>query len=345
LHRIAVKTAALAFLLFALGFASAAIADPLKIRIGMQTPPDKFLTMLAHRKDIVPHVDTSYTLEPVRFAASSEEVTALASGDLDIGNLAYSSLAIAIENAKLDDVRMIAESLRDGVPGYFSFEFRVKNDSGIERIEDLKGKIIGSNGIGSATDMGSRLLLRRHKLEDRRDYSVIAAPLPNLLPMLMSGKVHVSSLGPADAIRPDVQAATHTLFTQADAFGITQLSLYVARTPWLANNRVALDGFFEDLVRATRWSIDPAHRAELAALFAANTKQPIDGLGYFMTKDDFYRDPDARPDIDATQKNVDAMRELGFIKGRIDIAQYTDLSFIDRAVERLDRKNQGVAAP
>ena len=337
--RIAVKRAALVVLLLGLGFVSAAAADPLKIRIGMQTPPDKFLTMLAHRKDIVPHVDTSYALEPVRFAASSEEVTALASGDLDIGNLAYSSLAIAIENAKLDDIRMIAESLRDGVPGYFSFEFRVKNDSGIKRVEDLKGKIIGSNGIGSATDMGSRLILRRNKLEDRRDYSVIAAPLPNLLPMLMSGKVDVSSLGPADAIKPDVQAATHTLFTQADAFGITQLSLYVARTPWLAKNRAAVDDFFEDLVRATRWSVDPAHRAELAALFAANTKQPLDSLGYFMTKDDFYRDPDARPDIGATQKNIDAMRELGFIKSSIDIAKYTDMSFIDGAVKRIDGKN------
>jgi NitT/TauT family transport system substrate-binding protein len=323
-----------------LGLGSAATADPLKIRIGMQTPPDKFLTMLAHRKDIVPHVDTSYVLEPVRFAASSEEVTALASSDLDIGNLAYSSLAIAIENAKLDDIRMIAESLRDGVPGYFSFEFRVKNNGGIRRIEDLKGKIVGSNGAGSATDMGSRLILRRHGLEDRRDYSVIAAPLPNLLPMLMSGKVDVSSLGPADALKPQVQAETRMLFTQADAFGVTQLSLYVARMPWLAKNRAALDDFFEDLVRATRWSIDPPHRAELAALFAANTKQPVDGLGYFMTKDDFYRDPDARPDIAATQKNIDAMRELGFIKGSIDLGKYTDMSFIDRAVTRLDGRSR-----
>ena len=333
------KRAALVVLFLGCAFGSVAAADPLKIRIGMQTPPDKFLTMLAHRKDITPHVDTAYVIETVRFAASSEEVTALASGDLDIGNLAYSSLAIAIENAKLDDIRMVAESLRDGVPGYFSFEFRVKNDSGIKSIEDLKGKIVGSNGIGSATDMGSRLMLRRHGLEDRRDYSVVAAPLPNLLPMLMEGKVNVSSLGSADVLKPQVQAATHTLFTQADAFGVTQLSLYVARTPWLTKNRAALDDFFEDLVRATRWSIDPVNRDAMAALFAANTKQPIDSLGYFMTKDDFYRDPDARPDIAATQKNIDAMRELGFIKTHIDVAKYTDMSFIDEAVKRLDGKS------
>ena len=325
-------------LMLGLGSVSGAIADPLKIRIGMQTPPDKFLTMLAHRTDIVPHVGTSYELEPIRFAASSEEVTALATNDLDIGNLAYSSLAIAIENAKLDDIRMIAESLRDGVPGYFTYQFRVKNGSGINRIEDLKGKIVGSNGIGSATDMGSRLMLRRQGLEDRKDYSVVAAPLPNLVPMLLSGKVDVTSIGPADAANPQLQAATHTLFTQADAFGVTQLSLYVAREPWLQKNRAALDDFFEDLVRATRWSIDPANRAAVAALFAANTKQPIENLGYFMTKADFFRDPDTRPDVDATQRNIDAMQELGFIKNGIDIAKYTDMSFIDTAAKRLDKK-------
>ncbi|HWE73719.1 MAG TPA: ABC transporter substrate-binding protein [Stellaceae bacterium] len=334
----AVKRAALAALLVGIGFASTASADPLKIRIGMQTPPDKFLTMLAHRKDVVPHVDTSYELVPVRFAASSEEVTALATGDLDIGNLAYSSLAIAIENAKLDDIRMVAESLRDGVPGYFSYQFRVKNDSPIKTVEDLKGKIVGSNGIGSATDMGSRLMMRRHGLEDRRDYSVVAAPLPNLVPMLMESKVDVTSIGSADVLKPQVQAGTRTLFTQADAFGVTQLSLYVARAPWLAKNRAALDDFFEDLVRATRWSINPANRDTVAALFAANTKQPIDSLGYFMTKNDFYRDPDARPDIGATQKNINAMRDLGFIKNSIDVAKYTDVSFIDRAVVRIDAK-------
>ena len=230
----ALKSATLAILLLGLGPRLGCDGGPARIRIGMQTPPDKFLTMLAHRRDIAPHVDTSYEIVTVRFAASSEEVTALATGDLDIGNLAYSSLAIAIENAKLDDIRMIAESLRDGVPGYFSYQFRVKNGSSIKSVEDLKGRSVGSNGIGSATDMGSRLMLRRHGLEDRRDYSVVAAPLPNLLPMLMSGKVDVTSIGPADTLKPEVQAETHTLFTQADAFGVTQLSLYVARAPWLA---------------------------------------------------------------------------------------------------------------
>ena len=59
-----------------------------------------------------------------------------------------------------------------------------------------------------------------------------------------------------------------------------------------------------------------------------------------MTKSDFYRDRDARPDIDATQKNVDAMRDLGFIKDRIEIAKYTDTSFIDGAVKRLDGESR-----
>ena len=49
MNRIVLKSAALAGFLVVLCLGAAAIADPLKIRIGMQTPPDKFLTMLAHR--------------------------------------------------------------------------------------------------------------------------------------------------------------------------------------------------------------------------------------------------------------------------------------------------------
>jgi hypothetical protein len=51
--------------------------------------------------------------------------------------------------------------------------------------------------------------------------------------------------------------------------------------------------------------------------------------------EDVYRDPDAKPDIDALQHNVDTIQELGFTRSQIDIAKHTDLSFINAAVARL----------
>src|SRR2546430_6702439 len=42
-------------------------------------------------------------LEPMRFQGTPAVITALANNEIDLGNLAFSSLALAIENAGLED--------------------------------------------------------------------------------------------------------------------------------------------------------------------------------------------------------------------------------------------------
>lgn len=92
---------------------SASSAEPLKIKIGYQTLPDKFLPMSFHRHDIAPHAGVDYDVEPTRFTSSSVEVTALDTGDIDIATLWFSSFGIAIENARMDDLRLIADQRSD----------------------------------------------------------------------------------------------------------------------------------------------------------------------------------------------------------------------------------------
>ena len=87
-------------------------------------------------------------------------ITAIANNELEVSNLAYSSLAIAIENAGLDDIRVIADEFQDGVPGYFSEQFYVRKDSGINKVEDLKGKVVATFGGGSAVDVAMRAMLK-----------------------------------------------------------------------------------------------------------------------------------------------------------------------------------------
>ena len=99
-------------------------------------------------------------------------ITAIANNELEVSNLAYSSLAIAIENAGLDDIRVIADEFQDGVPGYYTQEYFVRKDSGIDKVEDLKGKVIGTNAGGSAVDIAMRAMLRKHGLEEKRDYTM-----------------------------------------------------------------------------------------------------------------------------------------------------------------------------
>jgi sulfonate transport system substrate-binding protein len=331
----------LALLLLAVAIPSH--ADPLTIRIGYQASPDRFAPFLAHRQDIAIHLGRSYDVEVLPFQASSIEITALATGDVDFALLGYSSFGIAIDAAKMDDLRLVFDSFRDGVDGYYSFKLAVLNDSPIRSVEDLKGKILATNGGGSVVDIAMRYVLKKHGLEDKRDYTTVEVSLPNMFPMLAARKVDLVSLNTNYMHDPKVAAQVRTLFQEKDAFGVTEFAFYCARTGFLERNKAALADFFEDVVRATRWMLAPQNRAEAIAMVSKITKQSPDILAtyYLLPGEDDYRDPDSRPDVAALQKNLDAMQELGFTKSRVDAAKYTDLSYIDAAVARVNEAKDG----
>ena len=318
-------------------------ADPLTIRIGYQASPDRFAPFLAHRQDVAIHLGRSYEVEVIPFQASSIEITALATGDVDFALLGYSSFGIAVDGAKMDDLRLVFDSFRDGVDGYYSFKLSVLKDSPIRTIEDLKGKILATNGGGSVVDIAMRYVLKKHGLEDKRDYTTVEVSLPNMFPMLAARKVDLVSLNTNYMHDPKIADAVRTLFQEKDAFGVTEFAFYCARAGYLEKNRAALADFFEDVVRATRWMLDPANRTQVIQMVTKITKQSPDILAayYLLPGEDDYRDPNSRPDVAALQKNLDAMQELGFLKAKIDAAKYTDLSFIDAAVARVDRAGNG----
>jgi NitT/TauT family transport system substrate-binding protein len=190
-----------------------------------------------------------------------------------------------------------------------------------------------------------RYMMKKHGFEDKRDYSLIEASLPNMFPMLQQGKADLVTLNAIYAHNPKVAESARTLFKERDALGVTEFAFYCARTGFLDRNRAALADFFEDMVRVTRWMLAPENRAEATRMLAEVTKQSPEILAtyYLLPGEDVYRDPDARPDVEALQHNLDAMLELGFIRSPIDAAKHTDLSFIDAAAARL--KQAGAAKP
>ena len=62
---------------------------------------------------------------------------------------------------------------------------------------------------------------------------------------------------------------------------------------------------------------------------------PPERFGWLFTKQDTYRDPNMLPNLEALQRNVDTTRDLGFVKNKIDIKKYADLSIVQEAAKRL----------
>jgi NitT/TauT family transport system substrate-binding protein len=195
----------LALLVAGLLLAGTAGAEPIKIRVAYVVPVANWAPLLEAKKDLAKHWGKSYVMEAVRFQGTPPMITALANNEIEIGDLAYSSFGLAVQNAGLDDLRVIADEFQDGVPGYYSNEFFVRKDSGIGKIEDLKGKVIAINAIGSGVDIAMRAALKKHGLVDKKDYTVIEAPFPTMAALLKDKKADLIS-----AVLPFSLSPVHT---------------------------------------------------------------------------------------------------------------------------------------
>jgi NitT/TauT family transport system substrate-binding protein len=319
----------------AITLAGAANAEPIKIRNSWVAPVTNWASILLEKKDLAKHMGQSYVMEPVRFAGTPPMITALANNELEISNLAYSTLGIAIENAGLSDLRIVADEFQDGVAGYYSQEYMVLKDSPIQKVEDLKGKVVATNAAGSAVDVAMKAMLHKHGLEPNRDYTVIEAPFPAMKAMLAEHKVDIIPAVVPFSYDPELRNMARDLFVQKDAIGITDMIVWTARKPFIDKNRAALVDFFEDTLVITRWYLDPKNHAEAMEIAGRVTKRPPQAFDWLFTNRDCYHDPDMLPNLAALQKNVDLTQELGFVKGKVDVKAYADLSMIQEAAKRL----------
>lgn len=311
-------------------------AEPIKIRIGWIVVPATWAPILYEKRELLKHYGASYVVEPIRFQGTPLAISALASGEIDIAPMAFSSFATAIANAHMEDLRLIYDDTQDGVDGHFSNQFTVLKDGPIKTVEDLRGKVLTTNATGGAVDIALRVMLRKHGLDDKKDVTIIEAAIPNMNAMLAEHKVDLITSVLPFSEAPALLANGRVLFTQRDAVGTTEWGFWAARTGFLAANHDALVDFLEDTLRAAHWFLDPANRQEAVAMVVRATKQPPESFDkWVFTKRDYYRDPRGLPNMAALQSNIQVMRELGFLNVEIEAARYVDLAIVKAAAERL----------
>jgi sulfonate transport system substrate-binding protein len=332
------KITSAAIALLALSVAAwniAARAEPVKIRGAWVGPLANLASVWLQKKDLAGHFGQSYVFESVRYAGTPPMITAIANNELEIGNLAFSTLPIAIENAGMDDIRVISDDFQDGVAGYISNDFEVLADGPVKKPEDLKGKVVATNAAGSGVDIAMRAMLRKHGLEANRDYTIIEGPFPGMKSMLVEKKVDLIPAVLPFMLDPELKKNARSLFDMKAAIGRSQFVMWSARKPFIDAHRAALVDFLEDSLRILHWYLDPKNHDAAAEIASQLTKQPLERFGWIFSKDDYYRDPNLMPDLDALQKNVDMVHHLGFARGSLDVKAHSDLSLIQEAAKRL----------
>jgi NitT/TauT family transport system substrate-binding protein len=330
----------LAALVLSLVAGTALAQEPVKIRVAYVVPVANWASLLFQKEGIARHQGKSYTFEAVHFQGTPQMITALANNELDIADLAFASLAIAVQNAGMNDLRVIADEFQDGVDGYYTDEFFVLKDGPIQSVKDLKGKVVATNVAGSAVDIVMRAMLRKNGLDDRKDVTTIETAFPNMKATLFSKKADaVPGVIPFN-FDPEFRAGTRVLFTQKEVVGRTQMILWASREGFLQKNRQAMVDFMEDVIRQVRWYLDPANHAEAVEIAARLSKRPAAAFDKWLfikagQNGDYYRDPDMKPDLRALQANIDLQHKLGLVKDTIDVRKHSDLSITQQAATRV----------
>jgi NitT/TauT family transport system substrate-binding protein len=309
-------------------------AEPVRLRVSWAVAPAQFTPLMVDT-GTARHHGKSYILDPLRTPSSATALQAIAVGELDLATFSFTQLGPAIQNAGMTDLRIVGDDFRDGTDGYETNQFMVLKDGPIQKVEDLKGKVVAVPTIGSGMDVYMRVMLRKHGLEHLRDYTIIEVQFPSMGAILLEKKADLVVGVKPFTLAPAMRNAARTLFTQVEAVGPTDMIFFVGRDDWLKRNRGTVVDFFEDFIRASRWFADPMNHEKAVQIASNFTKIPPQRLGTIFTKEDFYRDPDARPDIDSIQRSVNMLREFGFLKDELDVRKFADLSYVGEAARRL----------
>ena len=285
-----------AMMAVSLAATTAQAQQPVKIRIAWVVPVANSPTILYEIPSILKHKGKSYDIDLVRFQGTPPMIQAMGAGELDIALFAFSTFALAVQNANMQDLRVIADEAQEGVDGYFTSPYNVLKDSPIQKVEDLKGKIIASVGPGAAVDIAMRVMLKRAGLEDKRDYTVVEAGFPNMRAMLADKKADLITSVLPFAGDPELLKIARPLFTVRDALqGPSQFVVWAAREPFLQKNKDAMNDLMEDSARALQFYMDPKNREQFLQVASRVSKQPPSAFGFAYTKNDLYRDPNFRP--------------------------------------------------
>jgi len=311
-------------------------AEAVKIRASWIVAPSDWTPLLPEKPELMKNNGKSYVFEPMRFQGrprSSRRWRTTRS------NSATSPFPRSRSRSRMRGWRICASSAtssRTEPKATTATKFFVLRDSPIQKVEDLKGKIVATNAAGSAVDIAMRAMLRKHGLEDKRDYTVVEAPFPTMKAMLTQKKADLASFVAPFSFDPELKQIARPLFSQRDALGATQMIVWVARTGFLQKNRAAMVDFLEDSVRVVRWYLDPKNHDEAVQIAAKVTKlRPELFAGWLFTNKEYSRSPDLLPDLAALQSNIDVQRDLGFLKRPIDVQTYADLSIVREAAQRL----------
>ncbi len=316
--------------------AARAAAAPIRYATGGGIGPNEMETIIYldyMQKNVLKHYGREYTLDMTFTRGTPEAASLLAAGQADLATLSFSAFATAVaKDIVPGGLTIISDNYQDGRPGSATNTFFVLNDSPVRSIADLKGRKVGVNAFGSAVDLDLRVMLKKAKLDARRDLEIVEVAFPNMAAAIRSKRIDCGVLVIPFLAVEAPKGDLRVLFTGGDAFGASSVIFQVTTNSFLKAHPDAVRAFLADYVEGLHWYYDRSNRSKAIELVADFTKSPKEVLeSYFATSRDYYRDPNGCISADLIQKPIDAMVNENLIAQTVDVAKYISTSYLPAA--------------
>jgi sulfonate transport system substrate-binding protein len=282
------------------------------------------------RQNVFKRIGKDYNLDVTYARATPEAAQMLAAGQQDMAILTPPVFAsTVVKNAVPNGLSIVADCFQDGREGYASQAFFVLEESGIRSVEDLKGKIIAVNAYGSTPDVVLNTMLKKHNLDARRDVKVVEVTFPNIAAALRAKRVDCGVLPLPFSATERSKGGIRPLFSGKEVFPPFVITFQVATNDALKQKPEAVKGLLADYVEALHWIYDPKNRSKALELTADVSKSPVEVVdSYLLTKNDYFRDPNACVTPSLLQPLVDSMTDLGLLPAHVDMAKYTTGAYL-----------------
>ncbi len=302
--------------------ARVAHADPVTIRLGYSVAAEEQLWLLMAKPDLGANYGTLYTLEPTRFASSSQRAEAFAADALDLASSAANGILFAA--AEGIEGKIIVSLSRESLHRGFNTAFAALESSPINKIEDLKGKTIAVNGLSTAGELWLKSALERHGLAEK-DVTVVPIAFPAMAESLRAGRIDVAEMPQPFFAMAQKDMKVKTVFTSKDGAPFDEeLIVIVGHDKFMKAHPEAIRGFLADLKAATAYYLAHPKEARQILIDKKFVRVPAD---IYLDMEDYDRDPTVRVDVEALERMQDLQVSAGFQKQKAEISSIVDLSY------------------
>jgi ABC-type nitrate/sulfonate/bicarbonate transport system substrate-binding protein len=313
---------AIAALMLSLQYAE---ADPVAIRLGYSTAAEEQTWLLMAKPELGKNYGKLYTLEPTRFASSSQRAEAFAADAIDLASSAAGGVLFAAAEGIPSTI--IASISKESVNRGFNTTFAALQSAPFDKIEDLKGRTIAVNGFSTAGELWMRSALERHGLAET-DVTVVPISFGAMAESLRSGRVDVAELPQPFFAMAQSEMPVKSIFTSKDGAPFDEeLVVVVGHDEFLKAHPDAIKGLLADLRDVTTYYLAQPKEARQILIDAKFVRVPPE---IYLNMVDYDRDPGLRVDVKALELMQDQQVAAGFQKKKADINSLVDLSYLPK---------------